>query len=283
MVWSVAVSGRSRGYARVPGGGWREHGEPKRVLIRELRSSACAALRQPEDDQECGLVVSPPRTPEVERLRSLYEFLRQVPEYRKARGIRHSLATIFSIALAAKLAGVRGVVTIGEFAARLTQAQLAAVRAFWSPSRKRYVAPSRTSFHRVLSQVAPEVLDEALSRFIGQNRSPHGAVAVDGKGTAAEWIQGKDSATSPPDRASPCDRSPDAASAAETTASDAPTLPELRHATTRTAKSPEPTARKAPACRNPRLPDAPADHTRTISLHLGARNLDSPRLWNGLG
>ncbi len=185
--------GRTRGYARVPGGGWREHGEPKRVLIRELRSSACAALRQPQDDQEWGLVVSPPRPPEVERLRSLYEFLRQVPEYRKARGIRHSLATIFSIALAAKLAGVRGVVTIGEFAARLTQAQLAAVRAFWSPSRKRYVAPSRTSFHRVLSQVAPEVLDEALSRFIEQNRSPHGAVAVDGKVTAAEWIQGKDS------------------------------------------------------------------------------------------
>ncbi len=185
--------GRTRGYARVPGGGWREHGEPKRVLIRELRSSACTALRQPEDDQEWGLVAAPPRLPEVERLRSLYEFLRQVSEYRKARGIRHSLATVFSFALAAKLAGVRGVVTIGEFAARLTQAQLAAVRAFWSPSRKRHVAPSRTSFHRVLSQVAPEVLDEALSRFIEQNRSPHGAVAVDGKVTAAEWIQGKDS------------------------------------------------------------------------------------------
>ena len=185
--------GRTRGYARVPGGGWRAHGEPKTVLVRELRASACAALRQPEDDAAWGLVASPPRPPEIARLRSLYEFLRQVPEYRAARGIRHPLATVFSIALAAKLAGVRGVATIGEFAARLTQAQLAAVRAFWSPSRERYVAPSRTSFHRVLSQVAPEVLDEALSRFIEQNRSPHGAVAVDGKVTAAEWMRGKDS------------------------------------------------------------------------------------------
>ncbi len=36
-------------------------------------------------------------------------------------------------------------------------------------------------------------------------------------------------------------------------------------------KSPGPPARKAPAGRNPRLPDAPADHGRTISLHLSAQ------------
>jgi len=67
------------------------------------------------------------------------------------------------------------------------------VRAFWSPSRERYVAPSTASFHRVLSEIAPEMLDEALRRFIDQNRSPQGAVALDGKATAAEWMRGKDS------------------------------------------------------------------------------------------
>ncbi len=65
-------------------------------------------------------MVKRPEPPKAERLSSLYEFLRRVPEYRKARGIRHQLATIFAIALAAKLAGVRGVVAIGEFASRLT-------------------------------------------------------------------------------------------------------------------------------------------------------------------
>ena len=100
---------------------------------------------------------------------------------------------MFAIALAAKLAGVRGVVAIGEFAARLTQPQLSAVRAFWSPSRERYVAPSTATFHRVLSEIDPETLDEALRRFIDQCRSPQGAVALDGKATAAEWMQGKDS------------------------------------------------------------------------------------------
>ena len=185
--------GKTRGYARVPGGGWRKHGEPKTVLVRELCSSAREALRRPEDRGEWGLVVKRPGPPKAERLSSLYEFLRRVPEYRKARGIRHQLATIFAIALAAKLAGVRGVVAIGEFASRLTQAQLAAVRAFWSPSRERYVAPSTASFHRVLSDIAPEVLDEALRRFIDQSRSPQGAVALDGKATAAEWMRGKDS------------------------------------------------------------------------------------------
>lgn len=88
---------------------------------------------------------------------------------------------------------MRGVVAVGEFAARLTHAQLAAVRAFFSPSKNRYVAPSVATFHRILSKIDPEVLDCALRCFIDQLRAPHGAVALDGKVTAAEWMRGSDS------------------------------------------------------------------------------------------
>lgn len=179
--------GETRGYARVPGGGWRSHQQPKTILVRELRSDARKLLRAPSDRDEWLLRPGKPNPPPAERLSSLYEFLRGLPEYRSARGIRHSLPTILAIALAAKLAGVRGVVAVGEFAARLTQRQLAAVRGFYSPSRERYVAPSVASFHRILSQIDPDLLDDALGRFIDQRRAPGGALAVDGKSALPVW------------------------------------------------------------------------------------------------
>lgn len=71
------------------------------------------------------------------RLGSLYEFLRGVPEFRKPRGMRHRLAMVLTLALAGKLAGIRGMMASGEFAGRLMQAQLVAVRAFRSPGSGR--------------------------------------------------------------------------------------------------------------------------------------------------
>jgi len=182
--------GHTRGYARVPGGGWKKHGQPKMVLVRELFPGARDQLRQLDDEPDWGLESQPARTPEASRLESLYEYLLKVPEYRCARGIRHRLSTVLAIALAAKLTGVRGVVAIGEFASRLTQSQLRAVGAFRSPSKGRYVAPSRATFCRILKALEPDVLDTVLSSFIEQMRSPCAAVAVDGKATSAEWMQG---------------------------------------------------------------------------------------------
>ncbi|MCY3819589.1 MAG: transposase family protein [Gammaproteobacteria bacterium] len=47
--------------------------------------------------------------------------MREVPEYRAARGVRHRLATVLAVAVAAKLAGAQGVTAIAEFAGRLSQ------------------------------------------------------------------------------------------------------------------------------------------------------------------
>lgn len=48
----------------------------------------------------------------------LYEFLREVPDFRKPWGVRHRLAMVLTIALAGKMAGIRGVMVPGEFAGR---------------------------------------------------------------------------------------------------------------------------------------------------------------------
>ena len=112
-----------------------------------------------------------------------------MPEFRKPRGVRHQLATVLAIALAGKLAGVRGVMALGEFAGRLTQKQLAAVRAFRSPRSGRLEAPSASSFHRILSSLDPENLDRALRRWAASRQEPGGALALDGK-AAPERTEG---------------------------------------------------------------------------------------------
>ena len=89
--------------------------------------------------------------------------------------------TILTLAVAARLAGYRGVNTFAQFAALLSQEQLKAVGAFWSPSKQRYTPPAITTFHNVLAALPPETLDNAIGQWTGQHDSAHAPVAVDGK------------------------------------------------------------------------------------------------------
>ena len=85
---------------------------------------------------------------------------------------------MLAIALAGKLAGVRGVMALGEFAGRLTRAQLVAVWAFRSPRSGRLEPPSAPSFHRILSSLDPEDLDRALRRWAASRQGPVWALAL---------------------------------------------------------------------------------------------------------
>ncbi len=171
--------GETRGYAKSHGQ-WVAHGRPKRVFARPLAPGALEALRGL--DEPAPLPARPaPDPPAPARLRSLYDFLREVPECRRRRGLRHALATVLAVSVAAKLAGAQGPTAIAEFAARLTQRQLAAVRAFRSPATGRLAPPSKSCVHRVLSELDPDALDDAARRFAAAGRPEGGAVAVDGK------------------------------------------------------------------------------------------------------
>ena len=115
------------------------------------------------------------------RLRSLFECLGEVPECRHARGKRYALKAVLAVAVAARLAGYRGATSFAQFAALLSQEQLEAVGAFWSPSKQRYTAPAITTFHNILAALAPETLDNAIGRWTAQQGSAHAPVAMDGK------------------------------------------------------------------------------------------------------
>ncbi len=158
--------GFTGGYARQPGPvpAWRRHGQPKEVFVFELQPRAASALSQPAGDPAWqGPARSAP--PGAAQLRSLFDFLGEVQEYRHARGKRYSLRTVLTLALAAKLAGYRGVTAFAQFASLLSQRQRKAVGCFFSPSKQRYTVPSVTTFHNILASLPPETLDRAVAKW----------------------------------------------------------------------------------------------------------------------
>ena len=162
--------GLTRGFAREPGGSarWRHHGQPKEIFVFELTDAAAEALSRTEvpahwnAEQHTEPMAAP-------RLRSLFECLGEVPECRRDRGKRYPLNTVLAIAVAARLAGYRGGNAFAQFAALLSQEQLEAVGAFWSPSKQRYTAPAITTFHNILAALPPETLDNAIGQWTGQH------------------------------------------------------------------------------------------------------------------
>ena len=174
--------GFTRGFAREPGGAarWRHHGQPKEIFVFELSDGAAEALSRVEIPASWKVEqhTEPMTAP---RLRSLFECLGEVPECRHARGKRYPLRTVLAIAVAARLAGYRGATSFAQFAALLSQEQLEAVGAFFSPSRQRYTAPAITTFHNILAALPPETLDNAIGRWTAQHGSAHAPVAMDGK------------------------------------------------------------------------------------------------------
>ena len=169
--------GRTRGYSRVYGSParWRANGRPKEVYVYELEAGAREALRDGGAPAEAREAPMP-----APQLRSLYEFLGQMEDFRKRRGQRYALACYLTIAIAARLAGYRGVSAFGEFAARLDEAQRRAVGGFFSPTRRGYTVPAASSFHYILSKLPPDTLEEALRAWSARHAGL-APVAMDGK------------------------------------------------------------------------------------------------------
>ena len=120
-----------------------------------------------------------PRTepPAAATLRSLRDFFEEVADFRRVRGQHYGLACTLTIAVAARMAGYRGV---SDFAALLDDGQREAVGAFWSDGRKRWTVPTESTFRYIFSNLYPDTPDEALrngAHHIGDS----GPVAIDGK------------------------------------------------------------------------------------------------------
>jgi hypothetical protein len=171
--------GLTRGFAR-HAGQYRHHGHPKTVWVYPLHRRARHWLRHPVAHPEWIQTMQRIELNDRE-MAQLREHLRQLPEPRGGRRQLHPLPTVLTIALAATLAGARGYLAISEFAARLSQDQLKALRGYFSRIQQRFVAPSEPTIRRVLQQLDAEALEQAFCAWVQASAPRQEAIAIDGK------------------------------------------------------------------------------------------------------
>ena len=96
----------------------------------------------------------------------LLERLRQVPDPRRVRGLRHPLLVILVLTACATLvAGNDSVTTIRQWAAQTPQDVLHRLGARFNPWRGRYTVPSERTFRRVLAGLDGDALDTATCGY----------------------------------------------------------------------------------------------------------------------
>ncbi len=97
---------------------------------------------------------------------SLLDRLRQVPDPRRLRGLRHPLLVILVLTACATLVvGNDSVTAIRQWAARTPQDVLHRIGARYHPLRGRYTVPSERTFRRVLTGLDGDALDTATCGY----------------------------------------------------------------------------------------------------------------------
>lgn len=172
--------GFTRGCSRVPGGlpRWVPNGRSREVCVFGLSGAAPERLSDgvPEEAAQIPRTEAPPAA----TLRGLRDFFEEAADFRRARGQRYGLACCLTIAVAARMAGYRGVSAFAGFAGLPDDGQREAAGAFRSPGRGRWTVPAEPTFRHIFPNLDPDALDEALrsrARHVGDG----GPAAMDGK------------------------------------------------------------------------------------------------------
>jgi predicted transposase YbfD/YdcC len=111
------------------------------------------------------------------RSQYLLGLLAQVPDPRKRRGRRHSLAGLLAVGIAAVIAGSRSFAAIGQWAADAGPEVLAGLGAARGPAEE-------STFRRAFALVSPDVLDRVLGAWLHTRVVQAGGrlvIAIDGK------------------------------------------------------------------------------------------------------
>jgi predicted transposase YbfD/YdcC len=101
----------------------------------------------------------------------LLAHLVRVPDPRKARGRRHTLASLLAVAVAAVLAGARSFTAIGEWATDADEPVLAALGIRRHPRTGRVLPPDEATLRRVMQRVDPDRVDDAFAAWLAAHQS----------------------------------------------------------------------------------------------------------------
>ena len=183
--------GRTLGYGR-NAGRYHYHGQEKTVWVRPLHRRAQRWLSAPFDPpalQQRGGTAMAATLADINALKlegrdGLFARLHALPEVRKARGIRHHLASVLAVAIGAVVCGARSFVAIGEWSQQLSPEMRRRLHCRRHPETGEYQSPSEATLRRTLQGMDAEALDRTLGEWVARQyrgMGPGSGIAVDGK------------------------------------------------------------------------------------------------------
>jgi len=185
-----ALLGKTKGFERSRKDFYQAHDRPKQLWVRELQEAARTILRGrnlPADCQRCEQDRPPDCPQSPEELVRMRRFFSALPEWRTRR-CPHKVGSLVAVTLCAMLCKVcLGQRDLAAFARNLTREQMKALGfpRNWSKRIHTYIAPSETTFARLLRHLDHQALQRELLRWLDQllgKRDPTGdQVSVDGK------------------------------------------------------------------------------------------------------
>jgi hypothetical protein len=177
--------GQTDGFGRARRDFYVKHDKPKRLFARELCRNARRSLQAERLKPALAGVEAKtlPRSAESpDRIRSLVEHLKGLPDYRKRIGF-YPLWSLVAVAVLAHLCGApKGQKDLAKFAKGLSQAQRRAlgIRA----QSGHYPAPSQPTFCRLMERINAGALEQILLETQRQIRGPappEELIVLDGK------------------------------------------------------------------------------------------------------
>lgn len=115
----------------------------------------------------------------AEQEQTLSRFFLDIPDPRRAQGLRHRLSTVLAIAAGAILCGMRGYRAIFDWAKSLSDKSR--MRFGCRFKNGHYIIPSEFIIRDVLIRVNPEALERALQRWNELYAVQDKRLAIDGK------------------------------------------------------------------------------------------------------
>lgn len=177
--------GPTAGFSRSSRDFYLPHDQPKQLYLRQLDPAGRKLLRQarwPEALAAHETEVAGPCPFRAPALESLLDRMATLPDTRRGHGLRHRQRFVLACAAVSTLMGACGYRAFENTCQKLTQRQLRALGCQRREKVDRYVAPSDSTFQRVLSQVDAEGMARIIGRWLAEQEvGALAQLAIDGK------------------------------------------------------------------------------------------------------
>ena len=104
-----------------------------------------------------------------------------MPDFRRAQGRKHTIASVYAIVIVARLADFESGIGAAQFARALNQTELKSLGAWFNPKTEQYEPPSKSVIYRVLERANPAGTESVLKRWSMRRLNIDTALAADGK------------------------------------------------------------------------------------------------------